>query len=389
MKGVSVLSLALLNSLKEMAASNVYDETKSEGISFINKNGDIYLPFDNNLLFSGVSHSTDALKLSSFEYDDADMWRTSQYTFIEDYVSGQVTTIKYDETVYLPSLLEELASAENIYGVIVQKEGYMFNPLHPINAYMIALGFHELPTTGELHVFEWKKSIIKKIKEEESSRSIQKKKKYYKKEYQRLLEVIPDTLIKDMTTHFHQTVDIREKDIDLLVEQPFIERLETGISITKKETGDTNKVKSVLIPTQITIGSMATPYYGLIYLKDATSSNLKGFSFTPMYSGNINQTGEEDASPGQVFRSAETQNVCTGSESAILPKGWFTLSRVNLTSMYYEKIVDMGSVLPFVEASKSVSHELWAAICENDMAALDEGEEVEAEETPVEEMEGA
>jgi hypothetical protein len=108
-----------------------------------------------------------------------------------------------------------------------------------------------------------------------------------------------------------------------------------------------------------------------------------------MYSGNINQNGTEDVSPSHVFRSAETQNVCTGSESAILPKGWFTLSRINLTSMYYEKIVDMSSVLPFVEASKSVSHELWAAICENDMAALDEGEEVEAEETPVEEMEGA
>lgn len=376
MKGISVLSLALQNSLKEMAEASVYQSTETEEVSFIDPQGNIYLPFDKDFDFDIFNTTGVPNDMPSFAYGkNVDMERVHFDQFKSNYTHSTITTIKYDKSVYLPTLMQELSSADNVYGVIVQvqREQYMFNPLHPLNAFMIALGLHTLPEEGEIHVFEWTSRIVNRIKEEKEQElsAFNKKTKYYQKQYKKLLELIPDTLVKDVDKTLRQEVSIRDESIDDIIDQPFLERLNANIRITKRETSDTSRTKSVLVPTQLAIGNMATPYYGLIFIRRATNSNLRGYSFTPMYSGNISQSGSSSVTPKRMFQSSDDQNVCAGPENSTLPKGWLTLSRMNLGSMYYQDIIDLNTVVPLVEASKHVSHQLWETICESDAAELE------------------
>jgi hypothetical protein len=128
------------------------------------------------------------------------------------------------------------------------------------------------------------------------------------------------------------------------------------------------------------------PYYGIIAIDNPTGANATGFNLTPMISGNIHQkyrnSGESYARNRQ--NNASERNICTGSESLTSVKGWFTLSKVNINSMFFGEIIEEGARgVIYADIAKKISAEIWKAISEAKEQELTETLE-EAEETTTE-----
>jgi len=367
--GISVLSYALMNSLAEFAESNQFADGETSKMEIVNKHGDVFLPFNKNVFFDfsddDIAKQDDMLP--TFMKDPTrSMDLIDVGNFRSNYLKREVTTLHYDESVFLPTLLKDLAELDSTYGVIIQvaDKNYIFNPLHPVNAFLVALGLHELPKKGELHIFEWTDAIKNQINGFEEN-ATQK----YIKDYQILFEKIPQLLMLEKYESFTQNVNIPEARATNLITEPFVEDIQSIISISR-QSEDRSRIKSILVPTQVAVDNMVTPYYGLLKINSPTLSTLFGKVFTPMISGNI-QVGN-GFSLQAMNENANIENVCTGSENAILPSGWFTLSRINVNSMYFDNIVDRNEVLPFVAASKKISSELWETIEKTKLEQLEE-----------------
>jgi len=373
MKGVSALSFALMASVKDLLKTNTFEEIQKDGISFFNDKGDIYLP----------------LATRNFETPLFDPPGRAQPNFIDFrefrsmYLSKDITTITYDESISLPALLTKLAEEPSIYGVILEEKSkkshsredkFLFNPLHPLNTFLIASGIIDIPKEGKLHIFEWSgtsKSLL------ENETKVNRFFEHYQKEYAKLFELAPH-IIKEPIKR-KRIASISNGDISSLIDFPFIEMINTDIMIEENtHAGRGNNIKSFFIPTQLAIDSIATPYYGLIYM-EKRSGSPKGISLTPMYSGNINAFNGEERDYSENRARASSGNVCTGSYNNDSRKGWFTLSKVNLGSMFYPDIVDEKSAVYFAEASKQISGEIWKALRGEDVESSSSEPEVETE----------
>jgi hypothetical protein len=362
MEGISTLSYAIMNSVKDLIVRNHTKIVDNEKAQFVNNEGDIYIPFsekyDNfegfpRFIPGGLDNNPKIRNPITFE------------DFKSNYISRNITTIHYNKTISIPSLLKQLSEDDNIYGVILQgKEGhYAINPLHPIIAFLITADLLPYPDEGKLHIFEWKYSEKGYIKNKMDN---QNHVDHYIDDYQKFFGLSPDIIKENIT--INQTAAIDSADISSIISQPFVEHLNAVIKITKKteNTGALSKVNSLVIPHQLVADGVFSPFYGLSIIKRPThdSDYVKGCSLSPMTSGNINQVHNhrEGESYASFYDSAFDGNVCTGSRSPSVPSGWFTLSKVNLNSMHYSDIIDFNNVFPFIRASKEVAGIIWGTM---------------------------
>jgi hypothetical protein len=195
----------------------------------------------------------------------------------------------------------------------------------------------------------------------------------YIKDYEKFFSISPD-IIRDPVT-IRQRAGINEYNITSLIEDPFVENINAAIKITKEDSGraDLEKIKSIVVPHQLIVDGTLSPYYGISCIKDPTSSNVIGAGLGPMTTGNISQCHDEGSRTFKRFQnSGSTCNVCTGSENAAVPRGWFTLSRVNLDSMYYSDVISLDYVFPFIKASKQIAADIWKVQVEEEEKHLEE-----------------
>jgi len=378
MRGVSTLSYSLLNSARDMIVRNNVEEVISDHVQFINDAGDIYIPFSKK--FSIFNDDSSPNKFPTFYPNDSGSTDfhspTSFQEFSKTYLDPEIATIKYDKSISLPYLLQQLAEADNVYGVVLQdpkKSSYAINPLHPMVAFLISAGLLELPEEGHLHIYEWNPSLLNRIKRRSN---IEKEIEGYISDYEKFFAFSPH-IVKEPVT-IKQQAGISGNDITSLIEDPFVETLSASIRITREDTGttDLSKIASLVIPHQLIADGTLSPYYGISLIADPTTSSISGYSITPSVTGNINQHHDGgERSFSSFYRSSGEGNVCTGSENSITPKGWFTLSRVNLNSMYYNDVISEAYVFPFIAASKKISADIWKVTVDETAQKLKEMEE--------------
>ncbi len=377
MQGISVLSYSLFNSITDIIKANTIDDVVSDRSQFVGLEGDIYFPLNTALNFD----RSDDRKLPTFmlDGDDTNLNLMTYSNFQEEYISKNITTVAFNKTVFLPTLLKRLAEDEKTYGVIIQDGNYMINPLHPAIAFSITSGLMEFPEKGNLHIFEWSDYAMRKY-HNMTNRSKRKEKEFFEKEYKDLFATFKFLIRKPTVEKRRATID--DADIIKLIDSPLIEDINTriNISINSSDNEGTTGIKSVLIPTQLAIGNMATPYYGFMHLMNPTSSGGMGYNMSPMLSGNVNQSMCDAELFRDLARHTSDGNICTGSQSANTTRGWFTLSKININSMFGECIVAKNGLLSYVETSKSISGAIWHGIEQDKLAEMEAVETPEAEE---------
>ena len=376
MQGISVLSYSILNSVAEVITENTFEKMESDNYQFASSEGDLYLPLETELDYV---NDRGRKEMPTFfkEGINTEIQMMSYNDFVDNYISGNITTIAYNKSIFLPTLLRQLAEGDKTYGCIIQLDDYMLNPLHPLVAFSIMSNLLEIPDEANLHIFEWSGFSMDKINQISTSDN-NANHKFYEKEYGKIFDLM-SFLIKKPSIQ-KQTAKVQDRDIENILRSPLLEDINARINIninTSDGGGATpNNIKSIIVPTQLAIGNIATPYYGLLWLDNPQESAPTGYNVGPAMSGNLNmpfgdpiyQSLVSNASPG---------NVCCGSRSANTHRGWSTLSKVNINSMFDRHIIDSKSILPFVEASKRISAAIWSGIEKKELEALEEMDERE------------
>ncbi len=377
MQGISVLTYSLFNSSVDIIKENTFETVVNDRAQFISTEGDIYFPMG-----SGVGFDKEH-KLPTFMKDGSSttLDLKPHHRFSDDYIDKNITTIAYNKSIHLPTLLKRLALDEKTYGVIIQnpKSNYMINPLHPAIAFAITSGMMEYPDEGELHIFEWSSSALAEFSSM-STRKKNKELKFYEEEYQDLFKTFPHVIKKPITET--RTASISENSITRLIESPLVEDIDIQIDI-QVSSGDSNLtgIKSVLIPTQLAIGNMAQPYYGYMHLTNPTSGSIEGYNMSPMMSGNLQQGLGNDSTDewSDLLSNTSDGNVCCGSSNSSTPRGWSTLSKINLNSMFSEYIISYNGLMSYVEVSKKIAGTIWEGIEKEAQEKLKEIEDTSAE----------
>ncbi len=379
MRGISVLSYSLLNSVKDIITSNTHTQVSEDKCQFVSPEGDIYFPMSAKIKHGGDTEKS--LPKFMTDGDSTDSHLHSFNWFRDTYLSDGITTISYNKSVFLPTLLKRLAQEDKTYGVIIQKDSYMINPLHPMVAFSITSGLLELPEEGELHIFEWNSSTVVDL-ENGRIRQHQSKKRFYIDEYQKTFGLFK-YLIKESVVE-KRTAFLSEDGVNKIINDPLLDDINVKVQVDVSSEVDrgSDNIKSVIVPTQLAIGNVATPYYGMMLLQKPRG-DIVGYNLTPMMSGNLNQGMCEVDTYGDLESHTSSGNVCTGSESSTSPRGWSTLSKINLNSMFNDELVSENGLVSFVEASKEISASIWERIEKESLAELDieteEAEEAEPE----------
>jgi hypothetical protein len=362
MQGFSPFAYAFLSSAKDLILQNTIEPETEEKYDFFNIKGDIFLPLNKSFTFNDFENGT----LPNFDppgnklthYDD--FYTFSE--FVDGYLSSTITSFNVTEDLDLISILIQLSKEDAVYGVVYESKIYnksrnnkfLFNPLHPINAFLITTGIIEIPVEGKLHIFEWKKGIVEK----NLNRDITTEEKKYKDDFASTFSLL-EFLLKEKIER-RQTAEIREKSLKEILSYPFIDMLNAEIIVEEEQSNSANKHKNInfiIIPAQLAISGMVIPYYGVINLFKYEEEYL-GMNLSPMKSGNISHSFRHDKTYPQARQEA-SNSVCTGSESNSTKKGWFTLSKINVGSMFFSEIIDSAAVVPYANIAKKFSGEIY------------------------------
>lgn len=359
-RGASLLAYSLVDLAKDLVEKNTFDEISNAGVKFISKNGDIYLPYGEKLNFQ-IHHSF---------FGESKFQGSEEISlFSERAISRQVTTVGYKKgSIDINALLGDFASNPRVYGVVIQKNDFIINPLHPAVAFLIISGLLDLPEEGNIHVFEFSDAGLAKYDSasEEVVRQIEN-------DFYEVINTSPKLM--KTSSLVHQVASVDSGAVEKLLHQPFIDRLDFNVKLNRDYDGKTPEgVESLLIPTQLIMFGVVLPYYGMIYIENPTNPSIRGYSLSPMASGNINQRASSSTF-SNFASSGDEKNVCVGDANSISSKGWLTLSKVNANSMYYPNIIHTDGVFALIKAAKNVAAQIWSTL-----ETVDEVEVVEDEE---------
>lgn len=335
MKAVSVFHLAIKEEVKDIigAETQIVEESTN---AYGDNDGNLYFPLANDDILS----NDDAI----FRFDGRRTNITSSgnsKSALKNKLSTQVKTIKYDlsKSFDIISFLSNVHNVPEIYGIIIKSDdrnNFLINPLHPLTALAIKLGQIKIPKKGTIIIYEYNYDSMSQFEIEQT-----KVEKGYNPNFEKSwiayigqskyfinTETVKRTLNRNLDNYF--------------TELEFLSTLEQIGQFAqlrfKDETVSSNKPKALMVPLQMIVDSMATPYYGMILLRNPTSSSSVGYNTGSMISGNIDHRLSSNYHFGD-----GAGKICTGSLPKERPSGWLTLNRVYLNSMWFEEILDCDS----------------------------------------------
>ncbi len=365
MKAHSLFDLILKEEIDDIVASQLQDAAPSKN-EFGDDDGNIYFP---------MSRSFNELKTEfgdfSFDRDfqmNSSSTSISMETFRSDFLESEVKTIAYTKKdIDLDKFLANIYKEPSIYGVLIQsnrRSDYLINPLHPLVAMSIKMGQLSLPEKGKIIVYSYRSPRMEEndfqpsrafseIRTEDDLHNFLNNHQNYSKifdVYQKLIQLSKYfvTHVKvetELETNMDEYYDLISESVDFISQLYLVRK----IHFTEKSTQE--KIQSMIVPFQAAISNMATPYYGVGFIDNPTSSENKGYNIGIMASGNLRH---ERADFSDV-------SVCTGSRPRSKPTGWLTLSRVNLSSMWYANIItnDKKKIYALADISKFLAGKFY------------------------------
>lgn len=360
------IALAIMEAYSEAVSTNSSTESFMSGSWYINGSGDIFLPLSNRFT-PDVSNDPNRNITPIFSDINPDEnrgingRRINMSSFKEEFLDTGIDTVEYNSGLNLAFLLKSLSADKTVYGILLRSGSFVINPLHPVVAFLVAAKKIELPPEGELHIFYWSRETQRRMSDVER-RDASQIERYYT-EYQKLYPLSANIMASVVEKQAIPIIDMNA--INNLSENPYWKEIaNTNIEIQITENTNSTSPNGMLIPFQITADSILTPYYGVgIIDKPTSESSISGMQVSPMLSGNFSTQFPGGSESGNIILGeAHRQNICTGRETSYKIAGHFTLSRVNLSSMHFSKIIYQNKVVPFVLASKKTAHDIWDTI---------------------------
>ena len=200
-----------------------------------------------------------------------------------------------------------------------------------------------LPTKGKLIVYNWEKNILEKFE-------INHQKRYISRIEEVWMQFIGQSknFINKKVSERRLTIN-REDYLEQLSGFDSLKQLSIFGDINYRELNEVTDIKMLIIPLQMAVGHIATPFYGVSYINNPTK-RPRGFNTGVMISGNLKSA--YDYTEG---------TVCTGSLSNTRDQGWLTLNRINLSSMWYDQIVSTSrsDLINFAYTAKYIASQFY------------------------------
>jgi len=325
MKAYSLFQSAIREEIKDIIDEETQIVSESKN-SYGDDNGNLYFPLisddiltNDNAIFS-ISGS-----VSCNDYHNKH--------YLSNRLNDEIKRLKYDITKGF-DVMKFLANAhtvKSIYGMLVKSDDntdYLINPLHPLTALAIKLGQIEIPKKGTIIIYEYADSIINSgLLDNAYNQHIEKTWVEYIKQSSNFIntEIVQRRLANTNQEHYFNELEYLNT-LDQVRNFGKLEFIEDSVNSIKP--------KALMVPLQVMVDSIATPFYGMTLLKDPTNENSYGLNVGGFRSGNIDMQRSGFSSVGE-----DRGNICTGSASKTRPSGWLTLNRVYLSSMWYDNII--------------------------------------------------
>lgn len=323
-KTTNIFAAAIYEELNDMVGSYVGTETEnSTKESFINEDGNILIPLNNNTFENEVFTDYkiyDSDNDDEFNDEDEDRDRETQlnggeyYDIFNDIRTEDILKIPATKDVLQDILIEMFRTKDSsIYGItVIDDMGRRYNVLHPITAHMIK--------TGEIVLSEMITIIVYSYKDEQ-----------YVSEHDSFINKI-SSIIKLITNNGYKSKSAISFERDENTDFKFIS--ESGnfmnIDLDFKETGGA-RPQFGLIPVQFMTSEVAYPYYGIV-ASETDGMAYMSRNLTGMASGNI---GIEP------YNTEGRFSTCTGEEPNDAFNSLFTLNDMNLHSLYDEHVLNI------------------------------------------------
>lgn len=336
MRAKSLWHLALQEEVNDIIQSEIGQTVLSEN-SYGDDNGNLYFPL--------ASHE---LHDMAPKFENVDSTRREPIEFLRGMLDRNVKTVGFDQAqgFDLESFLATLCTLNEVYGVLLKDDNnreYMINPLHPLTALAIKLGQVKLPQKGKLIIYNWSDSTLR-------NHNVNHDTRYKAGMEAKWMEFIGQSknFIGKKVSERRLTVN-RDDYLEQLSGFDSLKQLSLFGDINYREMNEVVDIKMLLVPLQMAVGSIATPFYGVSYINNPTTSP-RGYNTGYMISGNLKSSYDSNGG-----------DVCTGSLSNTRDTGWLTLNRINLDSMWYGNIVSTSKsdLIDFSFTAKYIASQFY------------------------------
>jgi len=336
MKAISVFHLAIKEEVKDIidAETQIIEESDN---AYGDNDGNLYFPLSSD----DILHDDNAI----FRYNGQSTSNVNDHESknkIRNKLKSEIKSIKYDlsKNFDIMAFLENVHNVPEIYGILIksdQRNQYLINPLHPLTALAIKLGQIKIPEKGTIIIYEYDLNNLTTV--EVNATTVENGyNPNYEKSWVSYISQSKYFINTEMVQrNLNQNLDNYFTELEFL---STLEQVEQFAPLQfKEDVVSSNTPKALMVPLQMIVDSIATPYYGMILLKNPTQENSVGYNTGIMISGNIDHKHRSSYRMGD-----GAGNICTGSLPKQRASGWLTLNRVYLSSMWFDGIVSPNNV---------------------------------------------
>jgi len=362
MKATSLFHLAINEEVFDILESETEEVQQSEN-NYGDDDGNLYFPLSDSDLESNTE---------SIFYDEDEELKIPEQrtkTFLYNMIDNEVVTIDYDlsKDFDIMSFLANLWKATEIYGVLIKsstRSNFIINPLHPMTALSIKLGQVKIPKKGKIIIYKYHSDIRN---DNNLSEFLNAEEKGYRSAYEKTwVRYIAQSKFFINSVQTKTVIQTPLEDIFRDIETfHFLEQYSSIFKIHAQKTSTNTNISSLLVPTQLIVDTIATPYYGMIYVKQPQrSSSSNGYNTGGFVSGNIDirTSGYSLATGDGLSDGRNGGKVCTGSLPNTKESGWLTLNRVYLNSMWFDRIIpgNKKTVISLATTAKKIACSFYA-----------------------------
>ena len=306
MKAFDMLEAILTEEFNDFQ-ENFSSKREEEKIVIVNDKGDVVVPLAiDREVFEKINNTIDS-KLS-INVEDYAIDAKILFKKISDEVKivRDVDVAKGLKFVF--KYLIENAENPKFAGILIvnRRTGFVFNPVHPFNIFLLKSGKVDLPEKFDIFIFEF-------IEEETELNLIDEAYKmhllYYTLFKNHMLENIEFKL--NIINAHHNFSDIL-----------FLNDIDAKIDVEKRIS---KNFKSICFPLQVLSKGELVPYMGW----GAISSDIRAIPLYGNGSGNLKS-----------YYYSSNNEVCTGNKSNQSLEGWYTLSKINFNSTWFSKYLN-------------------------------------------------
>ncbi len=301
-------------------------------IDIINNEGDTLMPLKTKIDFNKIKEAIKNTNYFNIQFNEDNFYNYKK--FMSEIISDRVKILKDINILkFMKIFAKELFANQKFYGCIITDEkDFFLNISHPlILKYLKDKEYKGLPEKFTAMFFEIKENELREIDKDVFAATMQR-------------HIIFTKLYSMITENAKGEIKI----IDEYLSHESHFDIASYIKIEKRLN-----IEDMLIPLQIATRGEMIPWFGYALI----NSKGKGFSSVDFVTGNIAEDSGWDNS---------NADICTGDFNRQTLPGWYTMSKINLNSMYHSHIVNKKT---WFEALKS-AHEIDKLILQNQEAEL-------------------